>query len=157
MDFKSSYLISLRLLQRRDYSEYELRQKLIKRKIEPQVILEIVQKLIDQNYLNDKRYIDGKIRYFIKQKKSPSYIQNKCYKMGVPITLEDIEFHLDDLKVNIHDHLKDHVRKKLDFNRIDLSSLSDQEKFKLSFKLSNHLNSKGYKDFNIQSILKEVS
>lgn len=77
--------------------------------------------------------------------------------MGVPISIEDIDFHLNDLKVNINDHLKYHVKKKLDFNRVDLESLDDQEKYKLSYKLSNHLNSKGYKDFNIQTILKEVS
>jgi len=157
MDFKSSYLISLRLLQRRDYSEHELRQKLIKRKISSETIDETIEKLLTDNYLNDQRYINGKMRYFIKQKKSPAYIQNKCFNMGVPVSLEDINFHFDELKVSIKEHIRDHIKKKLDFGRIDLNNLSDKERFNLSYKLSNHLFSKGYKDFNVPDILKEVS
>ncbi len=73
-----------RFLSRRDHSQNELRDKLIQKSLDKEIINEIVQDLSKRDYLNDQRYARQVINDEINLKRSgPLLIKNKLSKKGV--------------------------------------------------------------------------
>lgn len=62
-EFNKALSYSLSLLSRREYSKYELLQKLSSRYSE-EVTEAIIEYLIDNNYQNDQRFTEMMIRYY---------------------------------------------------------------------------------------------
>lgn len=154
---KDCYSASLNLLIRRDYSRFKIKQKLEDKGYSLDDIEAAISKLEGQNYLNEKNYLEGRIRHYARNKKGPLYILKKCEEEKLPITEDLIYQTYHDLNLDIDEMIQYHIHKKLDFNRINIQELSSQEFFKLYSRLSRHLLSKGYIVKNIEQYLDRES
>lgn len=72
--FQEAYEYSCKLLKIRDRSEYELKQKLIQKGFSQKVILKVIDKLKNNLYLNEKKFITNYIESQIKKLKPLSLI-----------------------------------------------------------------------------------
>lgn len=75
------YLIYL--LSRRDYSEYELRQKLHQKQYDEQEIEQAIEKVQSQNWQSDERFCQHFIRYRSTQGYGPRRIQQELRLKGI--------------------------------------------------------------------------
>ncbi len=148
MNYKEAALIAVKLLSIRSYSTFELRKKLVQKGVSEDICEIIVDEFLEKKYLNDNEYFAGRIRYYLKQKKSPSYIRDKCLKIGKDLSYEEIENYYSEINENKDDHIQYHIDKKL------RSLKNDLDEFKKKEKIMRTLISKGYREFNIDKYLK---
>jgi regulatory protein len=76
------------LLNRRDYSIFEIRKKLTNREFSPEEVESVIDKLIGLDFLNDRRYVEN----FIKSQKNLKPIgelklKEKLFVKGIPADL----------------------------------------------------------------------
>ena len=137
---KDPYTYSLKLLSKRDYSEFKLRQKLSSKF--PDVDLEdtIIQ-LIEKRFLREEEYARIRVKSLILSGYSSSYIQMK---------LEDERLRVDNdfiHRVKIENGLQDSttiaslIKKKMRYKTVPVS---EDELLKLKHKLLNYLATKGH-------------
>ena len=86
-----AYQYAIRLLAMRDYSEYKLRTKLNDKEFETNEIDSAIEKLIEQQYLQEHEYIRVKIKSYLEKGYGHSYIINKLKQEELNITVEQIE------------------------------------------------------------------
>lgn len=85
------------ILSRRDYSVYEVKQKLLKT-VDEASAEKALSRYIEAGYLDDERYCRSLTEYLYSVKKFSSYhIKQECYKRGISseiigIVLDDFEF-----------------------------------------------------------------
>ena len=79
----SPYNYCLYLLSKRDFSQFDIVQKLKKREVETDEIDRCLQKLLDNNLQSDKRFCESMLRYYSGQLKGPIYIKHKLNQSGV--------------------------------------------------------------------------
>ncbi len=93
-----------RFLSRREHSQAELRDKLVQKAFDKDIVDQILKDLIKKDYLNDKRYIRQVINDEINFKRSgPLLIKNKLSKKGVRINLVNellVELYDEDFQLN---------------------------------------------------------
>lgn len=77
------YNYAIRLLSKRDYSEFNLRRKLQSKCDSSAVIDGVISKVQALGYQSDQRYIQHFISYSIAQKKGPIWIQAKLREKGL--------------------------------------------------------------------------
>jgi len=153
---KDCYLCSIRLLTRRDYSQHELTKKLLKRDFQLADITQVLEKLKEMKYLDDQRYLEGRVRYYLKSKKGPDYILKKCQELRLEISYTLIEDITNELQINQDEHIQYHIQKKLESLRIKKKRYSSNEAYKIKSKVILYLVSKGYKVFNINTYLRDL-
>ena len=71
------YQYCLRILAKGAYPIYDIKTKLTKREASPQVIDQIITRLVDNNLLNDKNYALIMFNHYFNQGFGPSYIKRK--------------------------------------------------------------------------------
>jgi len=90
-EFEKCYQVALRLVARREYSSYKLRRKLDEKKFQSDTIEDAITRLTQFNFLNDKRYAEHKIAYYLRKGQSFSNIKNLiAFKHQIQITDLDI-------------------------------------------------------------------
>ncbi len=156
MDLKAAKLVATKLLAARDYSSKELIKKLIARGYSLETSEKITKEFQDFGYINDQQYLNGRIRYYAKSKKSPFYIQQKIKSIGFNVSIEMINDVFDDLELSIEHDLFYHLNKKFKYDKSSWDSLDYSEKSKEKAKLMRHLISKGYSHFDINSLIEKV-
>lgn len=72
--FKVCYLKALNLLARRDYSKSGLAKKLSRYPYPSDVIFEVLEELIQQNFLNEQRFLKSLMRHLVKKGKAKFFI-----------------------------------------------------------------------------------
>tara|TARA_R110002050_G_scaffold5842_9_gene25055 strand:- start:368 stop:859 length:492 start_codon:yes stop_codon:yes gene_type:complete len=78
---------SVGLLARREHSEYELRQKLVQREFPEEEIEHAIDRLLEKNYLSDKRFAQSICRYRVNRGYGWRYIANELKQKGVCSTI----------------------------------------------------------------------
>ena len=138
---KEAYSYSIKLLSKRDYSSFKLKQKLIARDYKESEITETINALRDKKFINDKNYALSRAKSFATKGLSNNFLIKK---------LEQAELYLDDEEVNTlradynlleEDIIKDLINKK---SKPQDEQTSYDEKQKQKLKLVNYLASKGY-------------
>ncbi|MDH5542492.1 MAG: recombination regulator RecX [Nitrospinota bacterium] len=82
--------VAYRLLARRDRSILEIREALKKRDFEEDTIKEVISRLVDDGYLNDRKFATLYGSSLSRNRKvGPNYIMNKLIKKGVDRKLAD--------------------------------------------------------------------
>jgi regulatory protein len=93
-----------RFLSRREHSQIELRDKLVQKAFDKDIVDQVLSNLIKKDYLNDQRYARLVINDEINLKRSgPLLIKNKLLKKGIHINLvNDLleELYHEDLQFN---------------------------------------------------------
>lgn len=154
---KDCYSSSIKLLVRRDYSTYKISKKLLEKGFEESEIEETVEKLMGMNYLNDQNYLEDRVRHYARNKKGPHYILKKCEDEKLPVTESLIHEIYETLGLSPEAMIQEHIQKNLEFNRIKINELSQEERLKLTLKLTRHLLSKGYIVQNIEQYIPSES
>ncbi len=85
---KRAKLRAMNLLQKRDYTEYKLREKLKEGQYSEEVIDEAVEYLKSYKYLDDERYADDYIRYHLKDK-SKARLKQDLMQKGISADIVD--------------------------------------------------------------------
>ena len=74
---------AIRMLARREHSCFELKQKLLQKGYSLEAITENLQKLIDQDLVNDQRFMESYIRSRIARGYGPLKISNELKEKGI--------------------------------------------------------------------------
>lgn len=133
---RQAYAASVRLLEKRDHSVYELTRKLQQRQHSQEAVDSAVQQLLSLNYLNDARYAELYSEQRLSKGFGPLSIRAKLYERGVSAHL--IESGLKQLAVDWSEQAERVVHKR--FNRTEISS-TDQ---KVVAKIASFLQRRGY-------------
>jgi regulatory protein len=84
---RSALAYALALLGRRDYSTFEIEQKLEGKGYLPEEICLAVRRLREWNYLDDEKYVRRQIEKYRMGKKSRTYIRQRLKSAGLEPTL----------------------------------------------------------------------
>ena len=137
----NAYQYSIRLLSLRDYSEHKMRQKLLDKNYDADEIDEVIQKLIDMNYLREEEYRRMRVKTLLVKGYGNAYIIKKLQQENLVVgnsLIDDLRRENDLQELNQVDYL---IQKKLRGKSIP----SDwEEKNKLKAKIIRFLASKGY-------------
>jgi len=132
---------SLKILNLRDHSEWEMRDKLSRKGATSDEIDEVIPKLYDFNYLNDKRFVEIYIRSRVNSSLDGASIikQNLKFKRHIPEHLISSFFstYLEESDYNVHDRIE----------RIISSSDKNDDRLtdeKIKRRVWNKLINKGY-------------
>ena len=140
---------SLRILERREHSAKELKDKLLKKGFSENNIRQVLKNLIELNFLNDERFAEIYVRSRIKYKrKSPKAIYFELLKKGVDKELIENELRNLDEEI-ILDNARALAKKKL----ISLNNRNSGNKLD---KLRSHLTYKAYSSRIINQIIEET-
>lgn len=72
-------------LDKKERSEYELKQKMSKKGYPIEVIEMTMQYLNEKNFLNDRRLLEGYVRQYIRESKGYRYVQQKLRLKGLSL------------------------------------------------------------------------
>lgn len=133
---------SIRWLARREYSVYELSQRLIAKHYSSTVIDSVVEKLSSQGLISDQRFVEAWVRSRIQRGYGPMKIRQELKAKGVSDTL--INPAVDESNPAWLDRLKDLWQKKYGTMPKDYPSWSKQ---------ARGLQSKGFTSEQIHQIL----
>ncbi len=138
---KDCELYAVKLLTHKDYSKFELQQKLMTKGFSAGVSHDVIQKLIDKNLFRESYYIEARINGLIRKRNSPELIRYKLKQENIECPLSYIENFFQ---------LKDISSEKLLFEIIEKkwrSFKNKDDRFKNEQKLLSSLLAKGY-DFS---------
>ena len=141
---------SLKILNRKDYTTSEIREKLLKRCDDEILVRDIISKLISLDLLNDRRYVENYIGFKVERGWGPEKIKYELIRRG--ILESEIEKSLKEkypqqlIKENIERNLKNWIRKN--------GEISDRKKLDRLFKYLFRL---GFDTQDILDILSNFS
>ncbi len=147
---KEAYSYSIKLLSKRDYSSFKLKQKLSAQNYIDSEIIEIINILKDRKFINDKSYALSRAKSFASKGLSNNFLIRR---------LEQEELYLDDEEINAlraeynlleSDIINQLINKKLKFQK---TAKNSEELQKQKIKLISYLASKGHSYDSIQDYL----
>jgi regulatory protein len=80
MDLSKAKEFALRLLARREYGAFELKQRLLEKGYQPEVAEQVINELIKLDLQSDQRFVEVYVRWKITKGYGPLYIQDKLIK-----------------------------------------------------------------------------
>lgn len=149
INIKKAYNYALYLLSAQEYSSNKIKQK-IKNKypeLSNQNILDIINKLINQNYLSDKRYSEIKTRSLIRRSYGIYYIKKYLQqeKIEENIINQSIQNSINEQNIYWPDNIKNYL------NKYNYDYLDNSPKYKK--KWQNKLYNRGFEQTDINKIL----
>lgn len=106
------YLAAIKLLAKRDYSEYKLSHKLREKKFSKDEIAKTIQEVLDLNYLREDEYRKSRVQGLIRKAYAPDYIIQKMAQEFCETNEEEIQEIMNEMKFNQRDQIKYLVEKK---------------------------------------------
>ena len=142
-----------KILAKRDYSEFKIRQKLTQRNASDSEQDDIINHLKEKNFLNEKNYARLRSLGLIRKGFSPEMIQQKLNAEFVPISLSEIYEFLDEAGDDTKNQISKLIEKKTRSIQIPVD---DEPEFqKLLAKIFRYLKSKGH-TASIKEIRQEI-
>ena len=139
MQCKQAKAIALRLLARREHAVAELRAKLILRKLPNQLIDQVIQAMLDADYLSDQRYAEALIRVRSGKGYGLHYIQSILDGFNIDRQIQETAF--SQVSVDWVKVAKDYCKKKPPKNKTKLACKA-------------HLYKRGFDDTSITQYIK---
>ncbi len=150
--YKKAFDYSIRILSLRDYSTHKMRQKLKEKGFDPEHSEEVIDKLLELNYLRDEEYARMRVKQLIMKGYANSYIIRKLNQEKLLITSEQIDEIRNEQDLGSDSQMRYLIEKKLRNKEVP----SDYEnKMKLKNKVISFLASKGYNYGQISSVIGE--
>ena len=109
LDARGARIAALDALARRDHASSDLRRKLRDKGYDGAVVDELVERLVDEKLLNDRRYLQNFVAYHAARGQGPNRVRAELRKLG--LQSPDVEPSLDDYPDWIA-HLKSARQKK---------------------------------------------
>lgn len=138
---KEAYNYSIRLLSKRDYSRFKLRQKLLQRDHDEAEIEEVIQKLVDLKFLREEEYTRIRVKTLMLNGHANKVIQMRLEAEELFVDDEFIDGIRRDYSMESEDVVEALIQKKL---RGKVIPEDFEAKMKLQNKLLSFLVSKGH-------------
>ncbi len=103
-----------KLLSRRDYSEKEIREKLLKKGFSEEIVERVVEYIKEEGYINDRELGERLKELAIERGKSKLYLKKKLYQKGISSIEISYEEELE-AAVNL---LKKKYKKEKDYRKV---------------------------------------
>ena len=145
---QTAYIHAVKLLAKKDYSEYKLRTKLRDKGFSAEEIDETINELLEKKYLREDYYAEARIKGLMNKGYSPSYIQSRLKEEFVEVSLDTIYSIFNEYELSEQDQIKKLVRKKLNGSAIEAPI-----DFNLKVKILRFLASKGHSVENVDQYL----
>lgn len=123
----------IRLLARREYSETELRRKLVARTDSQAFIDSTVHRLQELGYLSDERFTQSYLRYGISQGKGPAWLRMQLMQKGIAEPM--IQAQLQALDIDWFEQARALLQRKFSYRALEPA---------LKAKQFRYLSSRGY-------------
>jgi regulatory protein len=140
---KNYYTYSLRLLTGRDYSKFKLRKKLIEKECTIEEAEQIINKLIEKNYLKENNYINSQVKRLI----------HKGY------SLNNIVYQLNLEKIEISENIILDICEEFNIDyESEIFKLIDRKYYntKNTKKTLNHFIAKGHSYYNLKKFIDRI-
>ncbi len=124
---KKCYSYSIRLLAKKDYSQYKIRQKLLARDYGAQIVDDVIEEITQKSYLREDLYREARIKGFIRKGYNTKAILYRLSEEKCPASEEDILSIYNTMESSPDDQLFQLIAKKV---RIDYDFVNDKEKLK---------------------------
>ena len=142
-----TYKYALKLLCKRDYSRYKLKEKLKGKSFED--IDDVIDLLVEKRYLREDYYQEARVKGFMHKGYSPTWIQSKLAEEFCPTNLDFIYSIFKEYNVETQEQIDRLVSKKIP-NEIPESY---EDLFKMKGKILRFVLSKGHSMGAAQSVL----
>lgn len=143
-EIKSAFNYALHLLERKMYSESQIRNKLLKKGYNEIITERTISKLKDYDFINDEEYVKKYIEYGLSKKLGSKRIVTNLKQKGIFIKENDV---IIDNKT-IYENAKSLALKKI--------KTMDKNKKNIKQRLYNYLVYRGYDNDVIFKVLKEI-
>ncbi len=150
--YKKAFDYSIRILSLRDYSTHKMRQKLKEKGFEVEHSEQVIEKLLELNYLRDDEYARMRVKQLIIKGYANSYIIRKVNQEKLSITNEQIDLIRDEQNLGSDSQIRYLIEKKLRNKEVPTDY---ENKMKLKNKVISFLASKGYNYGQISSVIGE--
>lgn len=138
----AAYGRAIKLLSKQDYSEFKIKTKLQSLGLDKEQIDIAINKIKQENFLNDERYQKILIKKLIHKGYSSSFIQERLKHDGIFITEGKILSFFEEEMIKPIDQIKMLIEKKLPKTSIPFKSELDKQK--VLKKLLNFILAKGH-------------
>jgi len=126
---KELYLYSIRILTRRDYSRYKLKEKLLARSDDLTEVENLLDLLEEKKYLQEEVYARQRIQYWLKAGNSINNIINKAKQEHLRISRDFIHEVSEEIQINPEQKLKEIFERKFS-QKLKEADLQEKEKIK---------------------------
>ena len=150
-DRKKAYNYAIRILAKKDYSVYKMKQKFREKGFNSEVSKEVIDELLEKNYLREDLYIEARIKGFIRKGYAPNVILYRLSQEQCHTTQDKIDRIMNDLGLNAYGQLYTTIEKKL---RLDGDFIQNKEK--LRQKVLRYCISRGYSISDASRVYSEV-
>jgi len=150
--YKKAFEYSIRILTQRDYSTHKMKQKLRERKYDKDDINEVIEKLLEMNYLRDEEFARMRSKQLIFRGYSNSYITRKLEQEFLVPDTEVMDAIRSECNMESDQKLKEIIEKKLQFTEIPTEF---NQKMKLKDKVMRACISKGFSYGDITNLMNE--
>lgn len=151
---------SLRLLSRRDYSENEFKEKLLKKGYPANVVEQVINNLKELDYLSDKNFIKNYVAHSLSfRKRGKIAIKQELLKKGVEEKAVDDYLSEVSEEVPARELVEKYlpkIRRQLERKK-EKKKISDNPKNYLKNKLKEILLRRGFTSRTVEKILEEVT
>jgi regulatory protein len=141
----NQYIRMISLIYSRPRSEYEIRTKLRQKKVEPEEIDQLIEKLVKKNYLNDRKFAE----WWVSSRKSSRPISS--LKLKSELAQKGIKGEL------ASEVLSEHFTKDDELESLKKLVEKKKDKYETEQKLMAYLASKGFNYSQIKEVLKSDS
>ncbi|MEZ3504438.1 MAG: recombination regulator RecX [Lachnospiraceae bacterium] len=146
-ELKRAKLKALRLLERMDRTEAQLREKLLGAEFEPAIAEQAIDYVKSFGYLDDERYVRNYIEYRSRQKSRRQIEQELLFRKGVS----------KELILKVYEELEDSdekalIRRQLEKKHYHPAKCDERQRQKLTASLLR----KGFRMGDILSVMKEA-
>ena len=138
---KEYFNYSIRLLSRKDYSRFKIKEKIISKFPEALFteVEELLDSLVEKKYLREDCYTEARVKGLMHKNYSPEYIKNKLKSENVEIGLDKVYSIFDEHNFNEEKQIKKLISKKIAFKEI-----TPESREKMKSKIFRFLTSKGH-------------
>ncbi len=124
---KKCYNSAIAHLARKDYSRFKLRKKLVEKGHERGTVEEVLDELIERNYLREDLYKEARIKGLLRKGYSFNAVSYKMSQEMCPATEEEIFAVAGENDLTGNDQLRELIEKKV---RIDYDFVSNKKKLR---------------------------
>lgn len=138
----AAYGRAIKLLSKQDYSEFKIKTKLQSLGLDTEQIDIAIDKIKQENFLNDERYQKNLVKKLIHKGYSPIFIQERLKHDGIFISEGEILSFFEEEMIKPRDQIKMLIEKKL--TKTSIPFKSEPDKNKMLKKLLNFILAKGH-------------
>lgn len=146
---KKAYLYLIKLLAKRDYSEFKLKNKLIEKKFAITEIELALEQIKNAGYLREDYYAEARIKAYMNKGYSQGFIQHKLRQEHVDVTREYIQEIFSEHRMTEQNQIEKLIDKKLLLDQTQ----TDTDEIKIKAKILRFLASKGHQGPQVNVLL----